>query len=116
MTRGARALATEPLANTRSTAVIDSLRQKHPQVAQAARLSIQVEALQIPSVILRITLTQLEATRGAVAGPTSWTYKHVSAAAKASYFALMAIVKFMNLLLSGALPRHSSLLDSPLIG
>ena len=66
--------------------------------------------------LFRSTLKRLEAKRGAAAGPTSWTYEHVSAAAKASTDAFAAIVKFVNLILSGELPRHSSLLDSSLIG
>ena len=116
ITRGARALAAEPLADTRSATVLEALRQKHPQVAQAACLPLQVEALQITGETLKTTLKRLEAKRGAAAGPTSWTYEHVSAAAKASTDAFAAIVKFVNLILSGELPRHSSLLDSSLIG
>jgi hypothetical protein len=116
VTRGARALAADPLADARSTIVIEALREKHPQVGQAPSLPIEVEALQITGDTLKMTLKRLDAKRGAAAGPTSWTYEHVSAAAKASSDAFTAILKFVNLILSGELPRHSSLLDSSLIG
>ena len=106
ITRGARAVAADPIADTRSSTVLEALRQKHPQVAQAACLPLQVEALQITGDTLKTTLKRLEAKRGAAAGPTSWTYEPVFAAAKASTDAFAAIVKFVNLILIGELPCH----------
>ena len=116
VTRGARALAEDPPVDARSAAITESLRQKHPQVAYAACLPMQVEALQIAGLILKISLNRLEDKCGATAGPASWTYEHVTAAAKPSSDAFTATVKFMNLNLSGKLPRHSSLLEKSVIG
>lgn len=44
------------------------------------------------------------------------TYEHVLAATKASSAAFNATLAFVNLMLTGRLPRHSSLLDSSLVG
>jgi hypothetical protein len=61
-------------------------------------------------------LQRLDAKRGAAGGPTGWTYARLIAAAQAPAEATSAILAVVNLILSGKLPRHDSLLDASLIG
>ena len=55
------------------------------------------------------------APRGSAAGPSGTTYEHVVSALKGRDRALELGAQFINLILSGALPRCESLLDSRLI-
>lgn len=116
ITRGARALASEPLADARSPAVIAALRSKHPSAAPAPVMQDDTDALQIGADVMEKTLSRLQAKRGAAGGPSQWTYEHIIAALKASSEAFNAALAFVNLILSGELPRHSTLLDASLIG
>jgi hypothetical protein len=116
ITRAARALASEPLADPTSPATIAALQAKHPTSADPALLEDDTPALHIDEDTLQKTLQRLEAKRGTAAGPTQWTYEHILAATKASSEAFSATLAFINLILSGKLPRHASLLDSSLIG
>lgn len=116
VTRSARALVSEPLADTRSPAVIAALRDKHPAAEPPEALQDDCPPLSIDAEVLQRTLQRLEAKRGSAGGPTGMTYEHILAATKGSVEALNATVAFVNLMLSGRLPHLGSLLDSSLIG
>jgi hypothetical protein len=116
ITRGAPALASEPLADARSPEVIAALRAKHPAAEPAPQLQTDTPALHIDGDVLQRALQRLDAKRGAPGGPTGWTYEHLLAAAQASAEATSAILAVVNLILSGELARHDSLLDASLIG
>ena len=116
VTRAARALNSEPLADARSPVVIAALREKHPRAEPPPELESDVPALQIDTETLKRALERLSAKRGAAGGPSAWTYEHVLSVTKTASDAFAAVLAFVNLILSGKLPRHASLLDSSLIG
>jgi hypothetical protein len=116
VTRSARVLASAPLADTRSPAVIAALREKHPFAEPPAPLEDATPPLRIDAEVLERALKRLEAKRGSAGGPTGMTYEHVLAATKTSSAAFNATLAFVNLMLTGKLPRHSTLLDSSLVG
>ena len=53
--------------------------------------------------------------RGSVAGPSGWTHEHVRAAATTCPAAREAILGFVNLVVSGALPRLPALLAARVV-
>ena len=116
ISRGARALASAPLADARSPAVIAALRAKHPAAEPPPPLRVDTPALQVDAETFDRALERLKSKRGAAGGPTEWRYEHILAATQTSEAARVAALGFVNLILSGELPRHSSLLDSSLIG
>ncbi|MES2940453.1 MAG: reverse transcriptase domain-containing protein, partial [Pseudomonadota bacterium] len=116
VTRAARALASLPLADPTSPATIAALRAKHPDAPPPVLLDDDTPALQISAETLQHVLRDLEGKTGKASGPTQLTYEHILAATKASAEALSATLAFVNLILGGELPRHSSLLDSSLVG
>ena len=116
ITRAAGALNSEPLANARSPVVIAALREKHPSAELPQELESDVPALRIDAETLKRALERLSAKRGAAGGPSAWTYEHVLSVTKTASDAFDAVLAFVNLILSGKLPRHASLLDSSLIG
>ena len=116
ITRAARVLASEPLADTRSPEVMAALRDKHPHAEPPTPLEDSTPPLRIDADVLQRTLQRLQAKRGAAGGPTGMTYEHVLAAAKSSSEAFNATLALVNHLLTGKLPRHHTLLDSSLVG
>jgi len=114
--KGARALAAEPLADASSPAVQAALRAKHPAAPPPAPLECDVPALQVSGEVLERTLERIAAKRGVAAGPSGWTYQHIVVLARHSDRAFSAALAFVNLVLSGELPRSETLLDSLLIG
>lgn len=116
VTRSARVLASAPLADTRSPAVIAALHGKHPFAEPPVPLEDTTSPLRIDAELLERALKRLDAKLGSAGGPTGMTYEHVLAATKASSEAFNATLAFVNLMLTGRLPRHSSLLDSSLVG
>ena len=116
ITKAARALSSAPLADPTDPAVRAALKAKHPEAAPPAPLAAEEPALQVDGDVLGKVLRQLAARKGSAGGPTGWTLEHIAAGAKADAAAFDGTVKVVNLILSGELPRHSSLLDSSLIG
>ena len=116
VTRAARALASQPMADARDPRVVAALRAKHPAAEPAPLLGTDTPALQIDDEIWRKTLERVRSKLGAAGGPSGWTFEHVIAAVDSSTAAFSAALAFINLMLSGELPRHSGLLDSTLIG
>ena len=98
--RGARASASELLANAQSHTVIAAQRNKHPAAPQAQPLRDDAVALQCDSVVLEVALSCLEAKRGVAGGPTEWTYEYILAATKSSTKAFNSALAFINLILS----------------
>ncbi len=117
MTKGARALEATPLADPADPTVLAALRTLHPASPPAAPVQATEPPLQVSGDILRGVLARLGAHhRGSAGGPTGWTFEMVCAAAQASDAGFQSVLAFVNLVLSGELPRASFLLDSSLIG
>ena len=110
--RAARSLAPTP--PTELTADITrKLHVLHPVEEQPAPPPQLPDAMQIDEETLAKVCRV--APRGSAAGTSGTTYEHVVSPIKGSDRALELGVQFLNLLLSGALPRCDSLLDSRLI-
>ena len=116
ITRAARALDEAPLADPRDPEVRAALRDKHPEAPPPPEIESDVPALQIDETVLEQALNLWRLKPGSAAGLTGLTPEHIIAAADASAETRLAILGFINLLLSGEMPRHSSLLDAALIG
>jgi hypothetical protein len=116
ITRAARALAEQPLADPTLPATIEGLRDKHPVAEAPTPLVDDAAPLQVDAETFARVLHRVESKRGAAAGPSGLTYEHLTAAFKYSEECRDAGRGIINLILSGQLPRHRSLLDSSLIG
>jgi hypothetical protein len=115
--RGARALDAEPLADVTDPEVLAALRALHPPADPPAALAAEEPALQINADALCAVLRRVSAhNRGTAGGPTGWTYEMICAAANATEDGLRAVLRFVNLILAGALPRDSFVLESSLVG
>ena len=115
--RGARALEAEPLADTTDPGVLEALRALHPPADPPAVLAAEEPALQVSASALCAVLGRVSAhNRGTAGGPTGWTYEMICAAAYATEDGLRAVLRFVNLILAGALPRDSFILRSSLVG
>mgnify|MGYP001787467346 CR=1 FL=1 len=115
--RGAAALAAEPLADTSDPAVLAKLRDLHPGAAPPVALAIDEPALEVSGETLVAVCKRVSAhNRGTAGGPTGWTYEMICACVQASEEGLRATLRFVNLLLSGTLPRSGFVLDSVLVG
>ncbi|MGV0990599.1 hypothetical protein, partial [Limnohabitans sp.] len=114
--RAARKLREGELADTSKQSVRQSLWDKHPQRPLPQLLEATVPALQATGEDFDKALAHLERNRGSAAGPSGMTGEHLLAAARASDDARGALLKVVNLMLSGKLPHSDALLDSLLIG
>ena len=118
ISRGARALAAEPLADTTDPGVLAALRALHPAAEPPVALATEATpALSISSQALTAVLQRISAhNRGTAGGPTGWTYEMISAAALATNDGFRAVLRFVNLILSAQLPRDCFILESSLVG
>lgn len=115
--RAAAALDAEPLADTSDTGVMAKLRALHPQAAPPTALAINVPAIQVSAETLEAVEKRLSAnSRGKAGGATGWTYEHALVPMRVSEEGRRATLKFINLILSGKLPRTGFLLESLLVG
>ena len=117
ISRGARALDSEPLADPSDPAVIAALRALHPAAEAATPLPEQVPALQVSADTLSDVLKRVSThNRGTAGGPTGWTYEMIVVVAQASQNGLRAVLRFVNLILGAKLPREGFILESALVG
>ena len=112
----ARRLEDTKPADTTDPAVIEALRKLHPEAAPPEPLQCEVPALQIDSTLLQRVLDRIKRHyRGRAGGPSGWTFEMILAVTGGSARGLQAALGFVNLLLSGELPRDCGLLDSLLL-
>lgn len=120
VSRAAKRLSSAPLADPRSPEVVAALRAKHPAAelppAPPPPAEDATPALQVAAEHLTAVLKDWGKKAGTAGGMSGLTPDHVVAAALAADAAFAAILKLVNLILSGELPRHGSLLDSALVG
>ena len=116
ISRAARALKDIPIADASDPAVLAKLAAKHPQAPPPDVLEDDEPALQINAETLGAVLRRWRGKRGTAPGLSGLTPEHIVAAAEVSDETCGAILEFINLMLSGKLPRHGALLDSALIG
>ena len=116
ISRAARALKNVPVADASDPAVLAKLASKHPEEPPPTPLESDVPALQITSDHLRAVLKRWRGKHGTAPGMSGLTPEHIVAAADTGVNAFSAILEWVNLMLSGKLPRHGALLDSALIG
>ena len=115
--RGAAALSSEPLADTSDPEVLAKLRALHPDAESPAPIDAEEPALQTSAETLLAVCKRVSAhKRGTAGGPTGWTYEMICACVQSSGDGLRAALQFVNLILSGVLPRSSFLLGSVLVG
>jgi hypothetical protein len=115
--RAAAALDAEPLADTSDPAVIAKLRALHPEAGAPVPLATDVPAIQISEETLVAVEKRLSAhSRGTAGGVTGWTYEQALVPVRVSGEGRRAVLQFINLILSGALPRTCFLLESLLVG
>ena len=115
--RAAAALDAAPLADTSDPAVIAKLRALHPEAAAPAALETDVPAIQISEETLVAVEKRLSAnSRGTAGGVTGWTYEQALVPVRVSSEGRRAVLQFVNLILSGKLPRSCFLLESLLVG
>lgn len=115
--RAAAALDAEPLADTSDPAVIAKLQALHPQAEAPAALLSDVPAIKISEETLVAVEKRLSArNNGTAGGATGWTYEQALVPVQVSSEGRRAVLKFLNLILSGTLPRSSFLLESLLVG
>ena len=121
VTKGARTLAAEPLADASQPEVIAALRALHPPAPLPEPLEDTTPAIQVSADDLKNALTLLSEHKhcGKCAGPTGWTYEHILAATQASSECFRATHRFVNLILSAlgsCLSSHSWGPKSPVTG
>ena len=115
--RAAAALSSDPLADTSDPAVLAQLRALHPDAEFPAVFDAEEPALQTSVETLLAVCKRVSAhKRGTAGGPTGWTYEMICACVQSSDDGLRAAQRFINLILSGALPRESFVLGSVLVG
>ncbi|NJN00174.1 MAG: hypothetical protein HC793_00350 [Aquincola sp.] len=115
--RAAAALDAEPLADTSDPAVIEKLRALHPEAVAPHALETDVPAIQISEETLEAVEKRLSAhSRGTAGGVTGWTYEQALVPVRVSSEGRRAVLQFINLILSGKLPRNCFLLESLLVG
>ncbi len=115
--RGAAALNAEPLADASDPAVLEKLRALHPEAEPPAALAIDEPALEVSAETLQAVCKRVSAhNRGTAGGLTGWTYEMICACVQASEDGLRATLRFINLILSGTLPRSGFVLDSVMVG
>ena len=112
----ARRLKNEKPADTTSAAVMEKLRALHPAAAPPPPLECDVPALQIDSILLRRVLDRIKHhKKGRAGGPSGWTFEMILAVTGGTARGFQAALDFVNLMLSGMLPRECGLLDSKLL-
>ena len=116
ISRAARALKEVPMADASDPEVLAKLAAKHPAAPPPQELHDDTPALQVDADTVRGVLSRWRGKRGTAAGLSGLTPEHLVAAADACDETFVAIVGFVNLMLSGKLPRCHELLDSALIG
>ena len=115
--RAAAALEAAPLADTSDPVVIAKLRALHPEADAPAALETDVPAIQISEESLVAVEKRLSAnSRGTAGGVTGWTYEQALVPVRVSSEGRRAVLQFVNLILSGKLPRSCFLLESLLVG
>jgi hypothetical protein len=116
VSRAARTLKDVPMADLNNPAMLERLASKHPHAPPPEPLETDEPALQIDAATLRTVLARWRGKKGTAAGLSGLTPEHIVAAAEASVLTLESLLAFVNLVLSGKMPRHATLLDSALIG
>lgn len=117
VSKAARALEAAPLADASLPEVMNSLRKLHPEAAPAEPLDVDLPALQVSGDDLKKVMDGLgKFHRGSAGGPSGWTFEMVMAVAQSTEDGFNAVLAFVNLILSGELPRCGELLDSLLLG
>jgi hypothetical protein len=115
--RGAAALNAETLADESDPAVLAKLRDLHPGADPPAALAIHAPALEVSAETLVAVCKRVSAhNRGTADGPSGWTYEMICACVQASKDGMRAALRFINLLLSGSLPRSGFVLESVMVG
>ena len=115
--RGAAALSAEPLADASDPAVLEKLRDLHPAADPPAAVAIVEPALEVSAETLVAVCKRVSAhNRGTAGGPTGWTYEMICACVQASEDGMRAALRFINLILSGTLPRSGFVLESVMVG
>ena len=112
VSRAAKALSAEPVA-AYSDAVLAELQRLHPDEPLPALPDQITPAAVVKDADLTEVLRNLP--RGSAAGPSGWTYEHVRAAATTCPAAREAILRFINLMVSGGLPRLPALLAARVV-
>lgn len=114
--QGARQLENGQLADPTDPAVMEQARSLHPSAAPPAALECDILALQIDSVTFYAVIDRIRThSKGKAGGPSCWTFEMVIAVVTGSSRGFDAALAFVNLILSGLLPRECGLLDSTLI-
>ncbi len=117
VSRAAKVLESEPIADMSIQRNLNALKNLHPQALAPQMLEETSRPLQVDSdLVCKVVQTLSAHHRGRAGGPTGWTYEMIIAAATRDDDSLRAVVQMVNLILSGTLPRDSFLLDSTLIG
>ena len=112
----ARRLEDAKLADASDPQVMDALRQLHPEAAPPQPLECSTPALQIDSKVLSAVLARVkDHYQGRAGGPSGWTFEMILAVTGGSAKGFNAALQFVNLILSGQLPRQCGLLDSVMI-
>lgn len=112
----ARRLVDGTLADPGKPAVLERLRELNPAAAPPVVLKCDAPGLQVDSVLVMRVLERIKVHYlGKAAGPSGWTFKMILAVTGGSARGFEATVGFVNLILSGMLPRDCGLLDSVLI-
>ena len=115
--RAAAALSSEPLADTSDPTVLAKLRALHPEAESPAPLANEEAALQTSAETLLAVCKRVSAHyRGRSGGPSGWTFEMICACVQSSEDGFRAALRFVNLILSGTLPRVSFILGSVLVG
>lgn len=115
--RAAAALDAEPLADTSDPVVMAKLRALHPEADAPAALEADMPAIRISEETLEAVEKRLSAhSRGTAGGVTGWTYEQALVPVRVSSEGRRAVLQFINLILSGKLPRNCFLLESLLVG
>jgi hypothetical protein len=97
--------------------VLAKLRYLHPGADPPAALAINAPALEVSAETLVAVCKRVSAhNRGTAGGPSGWTYEMICACVQASEDGMRAALRFINLLLSGSLPRSSFVLKSVMVG
>ncbi|MEL6449579.1 MAG: reverse transcriptase domain-containing protein [Pseudomonadota bacterium] len=117
VSRAAKVLESEPLADMTHTRNLNALKKLHPDAPEPDPLDAPEAPLQVDVSLVQKVVEKVSAHhRGSAGGPTAWTYEMIVAAATASADCTRAVVTMVNLILSGKLPRDCFLLDSTLVG
>ena len=109
ISRAARALKNVPVADASDPEVLAKLAAKHPEAPAPQPLEDDAPALQITAEQLGAVIKRWRGKHGTAAGMSGLTPEHIVAAAEACDETFSAIMEWINLMLSGKLPRHGAL-------